>query len=565
VEGYNAEEAWMRQMMQFKAVMQGLDCPWFPVAGNHDIYWRGADRPKNEHELHFEEHFGPLWYDFDHRNSHFIVLYTDEGNPQTGERNFSKPDCQVMSGDQLGFLRAALDRGSSADHVFVFLHHPRWLKGGYGDDWDRIHEVLADAGNVAVCFAGHIHQMRHDGVRDGIEYVSLATVGGHQNFFSPEAGWDHQFHVVTVRPDLVSMAAVPINKLMDVRDITGTVSADTRKLTNVRPRFAKSLRVDSRGGSNDRIGTSLTNPTGRPVMAEITPKSADARWRFSPEKTHQRIGPGETAVFSFEVLRSPLEIDDTFSPPTLAIDLEYLTELRSYTIPTVETTVPIELEFDPPTPPAQESMIALNGFDEALRIPNQDFSLPQGPMTLEVRINGDDFKGRRGLVTKTELSEYGFFGSNGVPEFLIYLGDAYVTVRAPETRLEPGREYHLAGVYDGSEVRFYIDGKLEARLPGSGMRRTNNLPLVIGADVDEFGNPVSFIGGTIDEIRLSRNARYTGEGFKVPRRFEPDPETVLLFHFDGAYGPYHHDASGSDAHAIAVKNPRIIVAPRGDS
>ena len=68
IEGYNGQDLWMRQMAQYKSVMQGLNCPWFPVAGNHDIYWRGADRPENEHESNYEEHFGPLWYDFEHRN-----------------------------------------------------------------------------------------------------------------------------------------------------------------------------------------------------------------------------------------------------------------------------------------------------------------------------------------------------------------------------------------------------------------------------------------------------------------------------------------------------------------
>ena len=77
--------------------MNGLLCPWFPVAGNHDIYWRGPDRPAEEHEQRYEQHFGPLWYAFDHKGCRFIVLYSDEGIPETGERNFSKPDCQVMS------------------------------------------------------------------------------------------------------------------------------------------------------------------------------------------------------------------------------------------------------------------------------------------------------------------------------------------------------------------------------------------------------------------------------------------------------------------------------------
>lgn len=50
VQGYNQRNEWLMQMGEFKLVMNRLVVPWFPVAGNHDVYWRGADRPENEHD-----------------------------------------------------------------------------------------------------------------------------------------------------------------------------------------------------------------------------------------------------------------------------------------------------------------------------------------------------------------------------------------------------------------------------------------------------------------------------------------------------------------------------------
>ena len=158
IQGYNTTEPWLDQMREYRETMNGLLCPWFPVAGNHDIYWRGPDRPAEEHEQRYEQHFGPLWYAFDHKGCRFIVLYSDEGNPETGERNFSKPDCQVMSPAQKAWLTQMVTEGASMRHQFVFLHHPRWRKGSYGDDWDQVHDILVSGGNVRAVFAGHIHQ-----------------------------------------------------------------------------------------------------------------------------------------------------------------------------------------------------------------------------------------------------------------------------------------------------------------------------------------------------------------------------------------------------------------------
>ena len=119
-----------------------------------------------------------------------------------------------MSQEQYDWLAATLARARTARHVFVFLHHPRWLSR-YGDDWQKVHALLAKNGNVSAVFAGHIHHMRFDGVRDGIEYYTVASVGAHLGMDAPQAGFLHQFHVVTVRPEGIVVAALPVRTVMD--------------------------------------------------------------------------------------------------------------------------------------------------------------------------------------------------------------------------------------------------------------------------------------------------------------------------------------------------------------
>ena len=126
-------------MREYRETMDGLLRPWFPVAGNHDIYWRGPDRPAEEHEQRYEQHLARFGMPLTTKGVSSLCSIQTE-NPETGERNFSKPDCQVMSPAK-AWLTQMVTEGGSMRHQFVFLHHPRWRKGSYGDDWDEVHDI----------------------------------------------------------------------------------------------------------------------------------------------------------------------------------------------------------------------------------------------------------------------------------------------------------------------------------------------------------------------------------------------------------------------------------------
>ncbi|MCB9840176.1 MAG: metallophosphoesterase [Phycisphaeraceae bacterium] len=549
INGYNQTPEWMEQMHEFKGIMSSLLCPWFPVAGNHDIYWRGTNRPDEEHEGHYEMHFGPLWYAFEHKDCWFIALYSDEANPDTGERDFNRPENHRMSQEQFDWLASVLDRAKDARHVFVFLHHPRWIGGQYGDQWERVHQLLVSAGNVRAVFAGHIHRMRYD-QRDGIEYVTLATVGGGQNGTVPQTGWLHQIHVVTVRDSQIALAAIPVGQVMDVREITAAMADECARLRNTPPAFASTLEMSDTGAVRGELRATVRNTASRPIDVTVMPDSDDSRWHITPDHNHATIRPGAEREFTFAVHRNENTADADLRFPTLLLQQEYLAEGFRYQIPETTTDIPIRVNLPEPSiaAGAPEHALRLDG-DAWIEINARRASPPASAgqaLTIEGWLNADSFAPRTGLLAKTENSEYGIFVSAGIANFSVHIDGAYLDIRAQDP-LPTAQWHHVAGVYDGREARLYVNGHLVASGVREGRRTTNSFPLMIGADVNSQGRMTSPFTGWLDGVRLSTAARYTAD-FTPDRRPDPEPTDLLLLNFDPQPAIFTYDESPARNH-----------------
>ena len=144
-------------------------------------------------------------------------------------------------------------------------------------------------------------------------------------------------------------------------------------------------------------------------------------------------------------------------------------------------------------------------------------------------------------MQKRNLLSLPFFLHEGIPQFDVHLNGRYVSPKDSHT-IDLNKWTHLAGVYDGKKVQLFVNGELVQSLESSGERTLNDLPLYIGADPNGLGNPTRPFAGRIDEVRISKGARYT-EVFHALQRFEQDKDTLLLLHLDQAYGPLLFDSS----------------------
>jgi hypothetical protein len=105
---------------------------------------------------------------------------------------------------------------------------------------------------------------------------------------------------------------------------------------------------------------------------------------------------------------------------------------------------------------------------------------------------------------------------------------------------------HVAATWDGTTIRTFVNGKFAQSFEKLGPDGEKGiLSFENGASAGKATLKVgrrgrgddlhSIFNGLIDEIRISKVLRYTEAGYTVPAKaFEPDADTVALYHFDEA-------------------------------
>lgn len=117
--------------------------------------------------------------------------------------------------------------------------------------------------------------------------------------------------------------------------------------------------------------------------------------------------------------------------------------------------------------------------------------------------------------------------------------------RTPLNFWTPGTWYFLTGTYDGSALKFYVDGELIDEEPASGTMTDYGKPVHFGKQV----NSNNYLPGTIDEVRIYNIALSDAEICQLYNTFGPwdqeklffDPaqQSYTLFYTDGDLDGWH--------------------------
>lgn len=231
------------------------DIPFFPIAGNNDIWSEFSASV-------YRKIVGPLWYSFDYGDCHFIILCSEEWG-HTGR----------ISPGQKSWLRADLNANSDAELTFIFIHRPLWYRGqedGWEQWYDEIHPILMKGG-VDYVFGGHWHVYEDYGEVDGIHYIITGGGGGTLDTRRPDhLGPFYHYLLVTVDGGEVDISVVKIGSILPSDIVTSKMVDDHNKAMALfahKPVFeiTKGLKYyDGKASFN------LTNPFDVAIKGTIT-------------------------------------------------------------------------------------------------------------------------------------------------------------------------------------------------------------------------------------------------------------------------------------------------------
>ena len=148
--------------------------------------------------------------------------------------------------------------------------------------------------------------------------------------------------------------------------------------------------------------------------------------------------------------------------------------------------------------------LSLDGVDDYVDCgDNASFDINQA-ITLSAWVNtSDSGNGQHNpFVGKGDRSYAIKHASNNSMEFFIY-DSTWQTLQSSVDDSFNGLWHHVAGTFDGNQIRLYVDGSLADSMDYTGAIATTTFPVNIGRNSE---NPDRLYEGAIDEVRIYNRA-----------------------------------------------------------
>ncbi|PKP01870.1 MAG: hypothetical protein CVU11_13795 [Bacteroidetes bacterium HGW-Bacteroidetes-6] len=164
---------------------------------------------------------------------------------------------------------------------------------------------------------------------------------------------------------------------------------------------------------------------------------------------------------------------------------------------------------------SQNFALDLDGVNDKIGVTNSASLNPTTALTVEAWINADVWKSSvyGGVIVGKQATspDRGYCltaGENGKAEFTVAIANIWISVASPAI-MGLNSWYHIAGVFDGSVIKIYINGQLQATNTASGtISAATTTTMYLGENPTWSGR---YFEGTIDEVRIWNTARSQSE------------------------------------------------------
>ena len=206
--------------------------------------------------------------------------------------------------------------------------------------------------------------------------------------------------------------------------------------------------------------------------------------------------------------------------------------------------------------------LQFDGVDDYVDIPTLKYD-GNGPLTVEAvvtleaekpseeEVYGPIFNDGRGFLITSSPRVPGFRSISS------HFGEGFQTF-VSEIVLPNDVPFHIAAVVDAGSFCLYVNGTRQCEVSATLEASPEHFLIGRGRSFDTGGLNMNAFTGRIDEVRLSKGARYKGE-FVPSLPFEPDEDTLALYHFDEGEGDQLIDSSGNDHHGTIIGATWVMV------